>query len=47
VLLLVKNSLDIREVTSSHGRQRRVPSVWINTVQEKWPYPPWEAKPSV
>jgi hypothetical protein len=39
MLLLVKNSLENREVTSSHGRQRRVPRVWIHPVQEKWPYP--------
>src|SRR5882724_13396567 len=24
-----------------------MPSVWIKPVQEKWPYPPWEAESSV
>jgi hypothetical protein len=32
VLLLVKNWPASREANSSHGRQRRVPSVWIEPV---------------
>jgi len=38
VLLLAKNSPNIREANGSHGHQRSVPSVWIKAVQEKWPY---------
>jgi len=47
MLLWVTHSLDNREVTSRPGRQRRVPSLGINTGQEQWSYPPWAGEPSV
>ena len=47
VLLWVKNRPDNRETNSSHAHQRCMPRMWITPVQEKWPYPPWEAESSV
>jgi len=34
-------------VTSSYGRQRHMPHVWIASVQEKWPHPSWQRESSV
>jgi hypothetical protein len=39
VRLLVKNTAIMREATNSYARQKRVPSVWIDTVREQWLYP--------
>jgi hypothetical protein len=44
VLLLGKNGTESREIISSHGRQRGVPTLWIDPVQEKWPYPSCEVE---
>ena len=43
---LVKN-IPLREANGSHGRQRYLPNVWIEPVQEKWSYPPWQTKSSL
>jgi hypothetical protein len=38
VLRSVKDVIPQRKANSSRGRQRRMPRVWIDTVQEKRPY---------
>ena len=43
MLLLVNNSPESREANGSYGRQRRVPSVRVKPVQEKWPCSPWQS----
>ena len=44
MLLLGKNSPDIKEANNSHGHESSVPSMWSKAVQEKWSYSPWEAE---
>src|SRR6266446_5137225 len=47
VLLLLKSVTGTGEASSSHACQRRVPTVWIDPVQEKWPHSPWQTKSSM
>src|SRR5262245_54909340 len=42
-----QNPIDTTEVNRTHGHPRVMSSVRINSVQEKWPYPPWQTESSV
>jgi hypothetical protein len=37
MVLLAKNTTAIPGVNSCHERERRLPGVWIQTIQEIWP----------